>query len=205
MNLSGTTWHIDDVDDTGVVDRSMITMQFEAGGRVAGNTGCNRYFGSVSLDADRLSFSQLGSTRRACVPALMNQEQRFLEALQSVTSYRIDEREILLLLDGNGARRLRGARIQADPTADVGFGNEPQDRAPGSLTQFDCGSAGTIELRFLGPETVQIMRNGMATVLQRVRSASGARYAGDGMEFWNQGDEAMLEIDGERVSCRRTS
>lgn len=34
--------------------------------------------------------------------------------------------------------------------------------------------------------------------LRAVRAASGARYLGEGVEFWNQGEEAMLVIAGEQ-------
>lgn len=105
VSLAGTTWQIEDIDEAGIVDRSMITLQFPGEGRVAGSTGCNRYFGSAIIDGDRLSFSQLGSTRRACVPALMNQEQRFLEAIQSVSSYRMEDPGILLLRDDAGTHQ----------------------------------------------------------------------------------------------------
>ena len=130
VTLPGSTWQIEDIDAAGIVDSSMITMQFAADGRVAGSTGCNRYFAGVSLRDDQLSFSQAGSTRRACAPALMDQEQRFLEALQGVTRYRVDEQGLLLLFDADGVQRLRGVRIAADPTATGEAGSEPQEQAP---------------------------------------------------------------------------
>jgi len=34
-------------------------------------------------------------------------------------------------------------------------------------------------------------------VLEQVRAASGARYEGDGVLFWNRGDEALLRVDDE--------
>lgn len=203
VNLAGTTWQIEDIDEAGIVDRSMITLQFPGEGRVAGSTGCNRYFGTVSIDGDRLSFSQLGSTRRACVPALMNQEQRFLEVIQSVSSYRIEDSGTLILRDDSGSARLKGIGIATDPTADSGSGYAPQDAASDTSTRFDCGGTGTVEIRFLGPETIELASDGRTAVLQRKRSASGARYVADGIEFWNKGDEAMFDVDGETYPCTR--
>jgi len=203
MSLVGTTWQIEDIDRSGIVDRSMVTLQFPEEGRVAGSTGCNRYFGSVAIENGRLSFSQMGSTRRACVPALMEQEQRFLQAMQRVSSYWIDE-GLLFLSDENGEERLRGVGIDADPTEQGGSASEPQDRAPATEARFDCASAGSVTIRFLGPETIELAHAGMANVLQLERSASGARYAGDGLLFWNKGEEAMFELDGETYPCRRS-
>lgn len=36
--------------------------------------------------------------------------------------------------------------------------------------------------------------------LEQVRAASGARYEGGGVLFWNRGDEALLRVDGEEYS-----
>jgi len=48
--------------------------------RLAGNGGCNTFFGSYALDGDQLSFSAMGSTMMAC-PDGMETEQSFLLAL----------------------------------------------------------------------------------------------------------------------------
>jgi heat shock protein HslJ/membrane-bound inhibitor of C-type lysozyme len=203
MDLIGTSWQIEDIDQAGIVDGSMISLQFTADGRVAGSGGCNRYFGGVSLQGDQVSFSQLGSSRRACVPALMQQEQRFLAALHELASYRVDELERLLLFDANGAQRLRAVRIATDPTAKSDAATQPQDAALERRSQFNCDVSGAVEIRFVGPETLQLTGDGMTAILQRVRSASGARYAGNEVEFWNQGDDAMLNVNGLDQRCRR--
>lgn len=40
--------------------------------------------------------------------------------------------------------------------------------------------------------------------LAQAESASGARYAGEGIVFWTKGsDQALLERDGEQVECQR--
>jgi copper homeostasis protein (lipoprotein) len=48
--------------------------------RLAGNGGCNTFFGNFALDGDKLSFSAMGSTMMAC-PDGMETEQSFLLAL----------------------------------------------------------------------------------------------------------------------------
>jgi membrane-bound inhibitor of C-type lysozyme len=32
-------------------------------------------------------------------------------------------------------------------------------------------------------------------------SGSGARYVGDDIEFWNKGDDAMVEWQGQKLEC----
>ena len=58
-------------------------------------------------------------------------------------------------------------------------------------------------MSFLGPETVQILISHHKHILQRVRTASGARYLGENIDFWNKGAEASLEVGNQRYQCVR--
>ena len=109
--LMGSTWLVVDIGGRGVIDDAQTTITFEAEGRVAGSGGCNRYFGSVTIKGDAITFGKLGSTMMACVPALMDQEQRFLNALAATRSYRFDDPgHKLVFLGEDGALLVRRAR-----------------------------------------------------------------------------------------------
>lgn len=71
-------------------------------GRAYGNGGCNHWFASYSLEADQLSFSEIGSTRKVCPPPLMEQEQRFLEELSHVQRWDFSSQEQLRLWPAEG-------------------------------------------------------------------------------------------------------
>jgi putative lipoprotein len=78
---------------------------------VIGRGGCNRYFGRLGLSQSTLSISGMGDTKMMCSPTMiMEQEQRFLEALQASVAWR-REGETLVLLDLAGRERLRLVRI----------------------------------------------------------------------------------------------
>ena len=110
--LAGTAWLVDDIGGRGVVDRARTTLQFLEPGRVAGHTGCNRFFGPVDQNEDRVSFGNLGVTRMACPESLMNQEQRFLEALSAASRFELTREGLVLLVFGAGSERvLRLSRI----------------------------------------------------------------------------------------------
>jgi heat shock protein HslJ len=109
IDLAGTAWLAEDIDGRGVIDVARSTLSFE-GDRAAGSTGCNRYFGPFSVQGDALGFGPLATTRRACPPALMDQEQHFLTALESVTRYAYSRKGLLYLYDQTGAQRLRLSR-----------------------------------------------------------------------------------------------
>ena len=88
--LLGQEWVIEDIANAGVIDNSHAALEFLPDGRLAGSTGCNRILGSYKSDSTKLSIQPAGTTMMACPPALMNQEQKLLNLLPKVVSYRID-------------------------------------------------------------------------------------------------------------------
>jgi membrane-bound inhibitor of C-type lysozyme len=84
-------------------------------------------------------------------------------------------------------------------------GDRPLDQALKRSVDFICDLNGTISVRFLGPETVELSSSGETQVLNRMPAASGARYVGGQTEFWNKGDEVMLVFGDARDSCRLES
>jgi uncharacterized lipoprotein YbaY len=101
--LEGTAWLVEDIAGRGVIDRAQTTISFDAPGRVSGSTGCNRFTGVATLEGEALRFGQLRRTQRACVPALMDQEQKFLTAMELVRGYSVA---------ANGLLHLRGANAE---------------------------------------------------------------------------------------------
>lgn len=102
--LAGTSWLVEDLEGRGVIDRAQTTLVFDADGGVVGSTACNRYRGpaEVTEPDGTLTFGPLATTRRACPAAVMDQEQRFLDALGRTVRYAIDDRGFLLLYDAAG-------------------------------------------------------------------------------------------------------
>jgi heat shock protein HslJ len=80
-----------------VLDQSTVDVTFD-GGELGGTAGCNRYFGSYSLgESNHLTVgSEMGSTQMACVPEVMEQEQRYLGLLGQTG--KVDRTEDYLLL-----------------------------------------------------------------------------------------------------------
>ena len=72
-----------------LMDYSHLTLTLAADGRAYGNAGCNHWFAPYTLEGDKLSFGTVGSTRKLCAPALMEQEKRFLQALTTVQRWDI--------------------------------------------------------------------------------------------------------------------
>jgi heat shock protein HslJ len=104
--LEGTAWQAEEVEGTGVLDRTPSTIVFDAGQKIAGRAGCNRYFGTFEQSGDAVTIKPGGSTRMACPPDVMDQDGKFLSALEAVKTARRESGK-LLLLDGSGRVRLR--------------------------------------------------------------------------------------------------
>jgi heat shock protein HslJ len=103
------TWRLDDIVGRGTIDRLNPPLSILRDGAVRGESGCNRLTGRAAIDGAKIKFGPLATTRRACPPAVMEQEKRFLAALRQVAGWQI-ENEMLVLADDKGGALLRFSR-----------------------------------------------------------------------------------------------
>lgn len=96
------TYQVEWIGERPLIDRSHLTLTLGHDGRAYGNAGCNHWFASYTLEGERLSFGPVGSTRKACAPALMEQEQRFLDFLPNVQRWDFSATEQLRLWPAEG-------------------------------------------------------------------------------------------------------
>jgi len=111
--LDGTKWSVETVisgetasHSTGS-EKAYLTI---SGERITGSTGCNDLQGIVARTGDKLTFGELGTTRRACAGAAAALEKAVLGVLKGEVSYSIDSKRLKLrAADGSGLD-LTGAR-----------------------------------------------------------------------------------------------
>lgn len=96
--LQGKIWVVEDINRGGIIDSSRVTLAFGADGSLVGLGSCNQYSSRYTLNGEGLSVNAPASTRKACAPALMQQESRFLDTLQNTRRFDIDASGALLLL-----------------------------------------------------------------------------------------------------------
>lgn len=106
-------WQVESVNGGGIIDASHLTLVFIDAERIAGSSGCNRYNAGFSQHDKDIRISAPASTRRACAPALMQQEQRFLQALSESVSYQWQDNHWVIFSDDKGEPRL--TLIQQNP------------------------------------------------------------------------------------------
>jgi heat shock protein HslJ len=113
--LAGTSWLATGINNgkeavVSLVADSTVTLEFAADGRASGSAGCNRYTTGYQAEGSRLSFQPAAATRKMCAPPeLMEQEQGFLRALETVASARF-EGDRLELRTASGALAVRLTR-----------------------------------------------------------------------------------------------
>ena len=78
-----------------------ITIAF-GNGKLSGFGGCNRYNASCEVKGNSLSIGSVSATRKYCQqpPGIMNQEREYINVLKSVTSFRIEGKQLILDYDG---------------------------------------------------------------------------------------------------------
>ncbi len=96
-------WLLEDLGGRGVMDIVQTTLVFDGEGRVSGSGGCNRYTGSYTYGDGELTFGPLAGTKMMCPEAVMDQEDRFLEALGAIDRVAVDGPFLLIYAGGSHA------------------------------------------------------------------------------------------------------
>lgn len=101
-SLAGSEWQATHLNGQPVHDapKDGLVLSFKPDGVVAGNSGCNQFTGSYSNKFEEISFGPLATTRKACVPAVMDLEQRFLKTIGSATGVSAHHL-VMVLLDAD--------------------------------------------------------------------------------------------------------
>lgn len=109
QSVAGTSWRVVGYNNgrqavVSVLGGSTLTMSFSADGRVSGSAGCNNYVGTYTASGTSFTIGPAAATRRMCVQpeGVMEQEQQFLKALETVATAR-QEGERLELRTATGA------------------------------------------------------------------------------------------------------
>lgn len=115
-SLTGTDWVLTHYGPTGAAlsapQDAAPTLTIAADGQVSGKGGCNSYFGSLTVNGDKLAFGQMGRTLMACDREIMALEDAYLAALEAAQSFTL-ENGLLSIRTQDGSSTLVFARAQA--------------------------------------------------------------------------------------------
>ena len=101
--LPGSAWQVTTFAGQTPLADHPITFEFDNEGNIAGD-------GSCKIEGDKIEVGPLRSTRRACEPEIMQQEQKFLALLTAATAWSIDG-DVLILTAPDG--EIRASRTAA--------------------------------------------------------------------------------------------
>jgi len=103
---------LEDLAGTGVIDNLQSTLEFAEAGKVVGNGGCNRFFGTAETHGETIKFGLLASSRKMCAEGVMGQEGKYMAALQAAE--RFEWKDPYLLVYSQGMEKpLRFTRVGA--------------------------------------------------------------------------------------------
>ena len=115
-SLTNTYWKLTELDGARVSmtpeQEREVRITLDDNGKVTGFTGCNRVMGGYTVAADVLRFTQLAGTRMMCPPPAMQLESAVLANLNSVTGFRIDGEQLILLKDGAPVARYESVYLK---------------------------------------------------------------------------------------------
>ena len=204
--LAGSTWRLvrlqSSNDSTYAPEpRAVYTVEFGTGGRVSVVGGCNRGSGTYTVTPPSgLTFGPLATTRAMCPPGSMS--ARFLGDFQYMRSYVMvgGRLHVSLMADGG----IYEFTPEEDIAAEMGPGDSAREVI--LACSDSTGARSRIVARFAGtkPDKVTLRIREKTVVAQQVQSASGARYEGSGVMFWNKGRDAMVTWRGANLNCATT-
>jgi heat shock protein HslJ len=112
VTLPGSAWQVTTFAGQTPLANHSITFEFDSEGNIAGDASCNRFGGACTIDGSTVRIGPLRSTRRACEPGVMQQEQKFLALLAAVSSWSIDG-DALVLTAPDGEIRAGRSAVQS--------------------------------------------------------------------------------------------
>lgn len=114
--LTNTYWKLTELHGARVTmapeQEREVRITLDNDGKVSGFTGCNQLMGGYTVAAEVLRFTQLGSTRMMCPAPAMQLESAVLAHLNSVTGFRIEGEQLILLKDGAPVARYESVYLQ---------------------------------------------------------------------------------------------
>ncbi|WP_394221245.1 META domain-containing protein [Alteromonas gracilis] len=246
VDFKASHWQVESINQSGIIDFSHVSVSVNSTSenvRISGSTGCNQFTGALntsgalqdeneksqllSLKVDRISL-----TKKLCAPALMKQEQKFVQALLNATHYAIVENTWLVVYDDDKNERIKAVVTQSlqstsaktenesvekpSPRRDVSNDNSTDTQTmtnnviQPSAKKYECrtptANIALMTVNTLSSNTLALSLNNVHHIVQLSRSASGAKYTNNkGVVFWNKGDEATLSINSGFYQCSLTS
>ncbi len=108
-------WLIVSIQDKTVIENSAARLVFHSEDKLSGSASCNNMSSSYSAQDSALTINRIATTRKMCLPALMEQESRLLRALSKVNRFQLNNGQ-LSLYDQQGDLQIIAKRTKEKNT-----------------------------------------------------------------------------------------
>ena len=201
--LAGTSWQLVRFQggDGAIAkpdDGAKYTLAFGADGALTARIDCNRGRGTwKSAAPNQLQLGPLALTRALCLPPSMHDQM--VKQWSNIRSYVIKDGHLFLSLMADGGiyefePQTAGQTTLQSPVASKG---------PVDWTCTAGGEALRVTFYNTQPAMVLLERGGVARPAFQVKAASGSRYVGESVLFWEARGEATLNWMGSESKCTR--
>lgn len=99
VSLTSGSWMVIKIKDKTAFERNPTITLTMPQGQITGSTGCNKFFGNVNLEHQSFKVNTIGTTKMMCQD--MGTEQLFLETLNQIVSYKIENDQLKLMSADN--------------------------------------------------------------------------------------------------------
>jgi heat shock protein HslJ/membrane-bound inhibitor of C-type lysozyme len=206
-DLAGTSWRLVRFQgrDHGILtpdDPAKYTIEFHPDGDLTMRIDCNRGRSTWnSSEPSQLQFGSLALTRATCPPGSLH--DRIVRDWNFVRLYAIkDGRLFLSLMADGGIYEFEPTTATTSPPASAAVAST------GPIT-YDCSPTGgeteMLSATFYQTRSAMVLveRAGRTRPAFRVPAASGARYQGQDLVFWDAHGEGSVIWSGLALACRR--
>lgn len=97
-----------------ILDARRARLDLGADGRLSGHTSCNTMSAEYALEGSSIRIGRIATTRMACGPLLMEQEDRILSALEAAKTIKVRDDGLLEIRDEDGRGVLRALRFETE-------------------------------------------------------------------------------------------
>lgn len=95
--IVGTSWRAEAIEGRPALEAVASTVTFESLTRASGSGGCGTYTAPLTISGTAVRVGPPKSSRQTCPADVMEQERRFLAALDAARVYRLDGATLRLL------------------------------------------------------------------------------------------------------------
>jgi len=116
-----------------ILDTRRARLDLGPDGRLSGHTSCNTMSAEYTLEGSSIRIGRIATTRMACGPLLMEQEDRILSGLEAAKTIKVRDDGLLEIRDEDGRGVLRALRFETEqvtaPTQAAPAADPPKSKA----------------------------------------------------------------------------